>query len=54
MPTGESCSRPLVLPDFRDYAVPIEKPGRTSTEPTRILGQFLRDVIARQPRTRSA
>ncbi|GAA2624748.1 phosphoketolase family protein [Actinomadura fulvescens] len=41
--------RPLILPDFRDYAVTVDKPGTTSTEPTRRLGAFLRDVIAANP-----
>ncbi|MGI8333017.1 phosphoketolase family protein [Actinomadura scrupuli] len=41
--------RPLVLPDFRDYAVPVDKPGTTPTEPTRRLGAFLRDVITANP-----
>ncbi|HEY7164522.1 MAG TPA: phosphoketolase family protein [Candidatus Binatia bacterium] len=35
----------LVLPDFRDYAVDVVKPGNTYAESTRVLGQFLRDVI---------
>ena len=37
----------LDLPDFRDYAVPVEKPGTTLSEATRVLGGFLRDVIER-------
>ncbi len=37
----------LDLPDFRDYAVDVPAPGATSAEPTRVLGGFLRDVIAR-------
>ena len=37
----------LDLPDFRDYAVSVPVPGATAAEPTRILGTFLRDVIAR-------
>jgi xylulose-5-phosphate/fructose-6-phosphate phosphoketolase len=41
--------RDLVLPDFRDYAVPVPEPGTTSSEATRVLGAFLRDVIARNP-----
>ncbi|MFG2006214.1 phosphoketolase [Spirillospora sp. NPDC048911] len=41
--------RPLVLPDFRDYAVPVDKPGTTFTEPTRRLGAFLRDVVTANP-----
>jgi xylulose-5-phosphate/fructose-6-phosphate phosphoketolase len=39
----------LVLPDFRDYAVELDKPGTTSSEATRVLGAFLRDVIERNP-----
>jgi xylulose-5-phosphate/fructose-6-phosphate phosphoketolase len=39
----------LDLPDFRDYGVPVEKPGTTLTEATRVLGGFLRDVIQRNP-----
>ena len=39
----------LVLPDFRDYAVDGSKPGTTFSEATRVLGAFLRDVIARNP-----
>jgi xylulose-5-phosphate/fructose-6-phosphate phosphoketolase len=37
--------RELVLPSFRDYAVEVERPGTTSSEATRVLGGFLRDVI---------
>jgi xylulose-5-phosphate/fructose-6-phosphate phosphoketolase len=39
--------RDLALPDFRDFAVDVEKPGTTFGEATRVLGRFLRDVIAR-------
>jgi xylulose-5-phosphate/fructose-6-phosphate phosphoketolase len=35
----------LHMPDFRDYALPVEKPGVTSAEATRVLGGFLRDVM---------
>jgi len=41
----------LSLPDFRDYAVDVDKPGTSSSEATRVLGGFLRDVIARNPRS---
>jgi xylulose-5-phosphate/fructose-6-phosphate phosphoketolase len=34
----------LELPDFRDYAVDVPSPARTSSEATRVLGAFLRDV----------
>jgi xylulose-5-phosphate/fructose-6-phosphate phosphoketolase len=39
----------LSLPDFRNYAVDVDKPGTTSSEATRVLGAFLRDVIERNP-----
>ncbi len=39
----------LRLPDFREYAVPVTRPGSTFAEPTRILGGFLRDVIRQNP-----
>jgi xylulose-5-phosphate/fructose-6-phosphate phosphoketolase len=35
----------LKLPDFRDYAVEVVKPGAVSAEATRIMGSFLRDVM---------
>ncbi|MFC4050236.1 phosphoketolase [Actinomadura syzygii] len=41
--------KPLVLPDFCDYAVPVDAPGKAVTEPTRQLGTFLRDVIRANP-----
>jgi xylulose-5-phosphate/fructose-6-phosphate phosphoketolase len=37
----------LDLPDFRDYAVAVPQPAAETHEATRILGTFLRDVIAR-------
>src|ERR1044072_8144390 len=41
----------LRLPDFRDYAVRVDAPATTSSEATRVLGQFLRDVVERNPET---
>ena len=41
--------RNLVMPEFRDYAVQVTTPGSTSSEATRVLGGFLRDLIARNP-----
>jgi xylulose-5-phosphate/fructose-6-phosphate phosphoketolase len=35
----------LRLPDFRDYAVKVTEPGAVDAEDTRVLGQFLRDVV---------
>ncbi|MEV4091152.1 phosphoketolase family protein [Streptosporangium saharense] len=43
--------RPLTLPDFRDYAVQVKSPAAESSEPTRVLGTWLRDVIAANPET---
>ncbi len=43
----------LRLPDFRDYAVPVEKPGTTNAESTRILGRFLRDVMKKNDTQRN-
>ncbi len=37
--------RELELPDFRRYAVEVPEPGRHTSEPTRVLGTFLRDVV---------
>jgi xylulose-5-phosphate/fructose-6-phosphate phosphoketolase len=35
----------LHLPDYRDYALDVPKPGRSSGESTRVLGKYLRDVM---------
>lgn len=40
----------LVLPDFRDYAVDVPAPGGSVSEATRVLGTWLRDVIAANPK----
>ena len=42
---GGSLLRDLALPDFRDYAVTVEEPGRCLGEATRVMGQLLRDVM---------
>jgi xylulose-5-phosphate/fructose-6-phosphate phosphoketolase len=39
--------RDLRLPDFRKYAVSVPAPGATDAEATRVMGTFLRDVIAK-------
>jgi xylulose-5-phosphate/fructose-6-phosphate phosphoketolase len=48
---GGQLLRDLELPDFRDYAVDVPAPAAGSSEATRVLGAFLRDVIARNPKT---
>jgi xylulose-5-phosphate/fructose-6-phosphate phosphoketolase len=40
----------LRMPDFRDYAVKVEKPGKTMAENTRPLGRFLRDIMRQNPK----
>jgi xylulose-5-phosphate/fructose-6-phosphate phosphoketolase len=37
--------RDLRLPDFRTYAVQVPAPGGVTAEATRVMGQFLRDVM---------
>jgi xylulose-5-phosphate/fructose-6-phosphate phosphoketolase len=46
---GGELTRELRLPDFRDYAVEVPAPAATSSEATRVLGRFLRDVIRANP-----
>jgi xylulose-5-phosphate/fructose-6-phosphate phosphoketolase len=38
--------RELELPDFRSFAVPVAAPATSTSEPTRVLGGLLRDVVA--------
>jgi xylulose-5-phosphate/fructose-6-phosphate phosphoketolase len=42
---GGILKQDLRLPDFRDYAFTVERPGTTEAENTRPLGAFLRDVM---------
>ncbi len=44
---GGVLKKALRLPDFRDYALKVDKPGTTMAENTRPLGNFLRDVMKR-------
>jgi xylulose-5-phosphate/fructose-6-phosphate phosphoketolase len=46
---GGLLTRPLHLPDFRGYAVDVAAPATRSSEATRVLGGWLRDVIAHNP-----
>jgi xylulose-5-phosphate/fructose-6-phosphate phosphoketolase len=47
---GGKLLKDLRLPDFRDYAVEVGRPGRDQAEATRVLGEYLRDVIRANPR----
>ncbi len=40
---------PLRLPDFRDYQAPVPKPGGSEDQNTYRMGQFLRDVVKKNP-----
>ena len=35
----------LKVPDYREYAVSVPKPGTVEAEATRVMGRFLRDVM---------
>jgi xylulose-5-phosphate/fructose-6-phosphate phosphoketolase len=42
---GGLLMRELEIPDFRSYAVEVKSPGDVTAEATRVLDQFLRDVM---------
>jgi xylulose-5-phosphate/fructose-6-phosphate phosphoketolase len=44
---GGTLLKDLVMPDFREYAVTVSKPGNEIAEATRVLGNLLRDVMQR-------
>ena len=46
---GGVLMRDLELPDFRNYAVEAEPAATRTSEATRVLGGFLRDVVAKNP-----
>jgi xylulose-5-phosphate/fructose-6-phosphate phosphoketolase len=48
---GGELLRELRLPDFREYAVDCPTPATTTSEATRVLGGFLRDVMKENERT---
>jgi xylulose-5-phosphate/fructose-6-phosphate phosphoketolase len=48
---GGQLLTPLRMPRFSDYAVPVPAPGTGAVEATRVLGTFLRDVMAGNPST---
>lgn len=39
----------LRLPDFREFGVDVPAPGATTAEATRVLGQWLTEVVRRNP-----
>jgi xylulose-5-phosphate/fructose-6-phosphate phosphoketolase len=46
---GGLVRRDLRLPDWRNYGVAVPSPGATSSEATRVLGEWLTDVIRENP-----
>jgi xylulose-5-phosphate/fructose-6-phosphate phosphoketolase len=42
---GGKLLKDLRMPDFRDYAVEVERPGTGAVESTKVLGTLLRDVM---------
>jgi xylulose-5-phosphate/fructose-6-phosphate phosphoketolase len=46
---GGLLRRPLRMPDFRDHAVVVDRPGAARHETTRPLGGLLRDILRMNP-----
>jgi xylulose-5-phosphate/fructose-6-phosphate phosphoketolase len=46
---GGALLRDLEMPDFRRHAVDVPSPGAVDAQDTRVLGLFLRDIIALNP-----
>ncbi len=46
---GGLVRKDLNLPDFREYAVEVPSPGTVEVENTKVMGFFLRDVMAKNP-----
>ncbi len=46
---GGELLRDLYLTDLGPYAVSVTSPGRPEAEPTRVLGEWLRDVMSANP-----
>jgi xylulose-5-phosphate/fructose-6-phosphate phosphoketolase len=42
---GGALLRDLRMPDFRDYAVPVPRPGGVVAEAARVMGELVRDVM---------
>ncbi len=50
---GGRLLRALRMPDFRDHALPVSRPGAGIGEATRVMGNFLREVMALNEKTRN-
>jgi xylulose-5-phosphate/fructose-6-phosphate phosphoketolase len=50
---GGELLRDLPLPDFRDFGVDVPSPGATLSEATRVLGDYLRELMLRTADSRN-
>jgi len=50
---GGMLLRELRLPDYRQYATDVPRPGAITAESTRVLGRYLRDVFKLNAQTRN-
>jgi xylulose-5-phosphate/fructose-6-phosphate phosphoketolase len=50
---GGELLQDLPLPDFREFGVDVPAPGATISEATRVLGTYLREVMARSAEARN-
>ncbi|GAA5115214.1 phosphoketolase family protein [Pseudonocardia adelaidensis] len=46
---GGELLRPLRLPDFREQTVEVPRPGAVTAEATRVLGEWVREVVRANP-----
>jgi xylulose-5-phosphate/fructose-6-phosphate phosphoketolase len=46
---GGMLHKSLIMPEFRQYAVNVDKPAKIEVENTRPLGKFLRDIVRDNP-----
>jgi xylulose-5-phosphate/fructose-6-phosphate phosphoketolase len=46
---GGRLTQDLVLPDYRDYAIEVERPAQVRAESTRKLGELMRDIYTANP-----
>ncbi len=50
---GGKLLKPLVVPDYRAHAVPVDRPGKEKKESTHQLGLLLRDVFAQNAKAQN-
>ncbi|MGH7640607.1 MAG: phosphoketolase, partial [Candidatus Dormibacteria bacterium] len=46
---GGALLRPLDLPGWRDFGKAVAEPGQERSQPTKVLGRYLAEVISRNP-----